>query len=72
MSSSIPLPLLVLPERVATLLASSDKVTGRPELEEADTTTLLSWLMERRFVIGAKVITWVALLMVRRFVTVPE
>ena len=58
---STPDPLLVAPERTATLFVSKERETGRPESEEAETTTLVRSFKGMLLVIGAMVMTCDAL-----------
>ena len=69
---STPDPLLVEPESTATLFASRDNVTGRPESEDAETTTLVRSFNGRLLAIGAMVMTWDALFTRKVLVTDPE
>ena len=69
---SKPAPLLVAPESTATLFASRDNVTGRPESEDAETPTLVRSFNGTLLAIGAIVMTWEAGFTTKMFVTDPE
>ena len=70
----LPVPLVRIPERVAAFvkLVSSERVTGRPELAEAETATLVRSLSALVLASDPKLTVWLALAIASVALALPE